>query len=178
MIRQSKGLRAVSTLLLCEDTPGLRERSTRCGADVMMTLPVDPELFIDKVQNLLDAAPRRSYRVILNVIVEGQNKGRSFLCNLENISTTGLLIKTDETLAQGDGLFCSFYLPDGTKVKVRGEIVRAAQDSWSKTGKYGVKFSDMPPDVRAAVDAFIHKELQQHNLGASSGHPAYPPAGI
>lgn len=173
MIRQSKGLRAVSTMILCEDTRGLRERGARCGANVVVTLPIDPTLFVGNIQKLLDAAPRRSYRVVLNVVVEGMNKDRSFLCNSENISEAGILIKTEETLAHGDRLSCSFYLPDGTKVNAQGEIVRAAQEAWSKTNQYGVKFTDMIPGIKTAIEAFINKERQQRDLGSSPGYEAH-----
>jgi CheY-like chemotaxis protein len=173
MIRQSQGLRSVSTIIIAENTPGLHERSVRCGPDAVLTQPVDAGLFLSKVQDLLVTAPRRSYRAMLNVAVEGTKKDRSFLCNLENISVAGALIKTEETLAPGDGLFCSFYLPDGTHVRVHGEIVRAVQEGWSKTFQYGVKFADIRPDARTAIEAFVNREIQKHHAGASSGHAEY-----
>ncbi len=62
VIRQSRELAAAFTFIICEDAPGHRERSSRCGAHAVMTMPVDPSLFARKAQELLDVTPRRSYR--------------------------------------------------------------------------------------------------------------------
>jgi hypothetical protein len=169
-IRQSKELAAAFTFIVCEDTPGHRERSSWCGANAVMTMPVNPVLFARKVQELLDVAPRRPYRVILNVVVEGASKNRTFLCSSENISARGLLIKTGENLGCGDRISCSFYLPGDAKVSVHGKIVRAVREEGSNINRYGVMFTDMSPDTRATVEAFINKEVRRNVESAPGPH--------
>jgi DNA-binding response OmpR family regulator len=168
-IQQSKELQTVLTLLICEDTLGLRERSSRCGAHAVMIKPVDLAVLARKVQELLDVPPRRSYRVILNVVVEGASKNRAFLCNSENISSGGMLITTEEQLTAGAGVSCSFYLPGGRKVSAHGTIARVIrQEPGAKMGRYGVAFANLGADTKAAIEAFINGEIQNRS-GSSPG---------
>lgn len=168
-IRQSKELQSVFTLLICENTLGLRERSSRCGAHAVMIEPIDPAALARKVQELLDAPPRRSYRVILNVVVEGASKNRAFLCKSENLSSGGMLITTEEQLTTGAGLSCSFYLPGGRKVTAHGTVARVIrQEPGSKTGRFGVAFTDLSPDTKAAIEDFISQEIK-NRPGSSPG---------
>jgi c-di-GMP-binding flagellar brake protein YcgR len=117
------------------------------------------------MQELLNIAPRKSYRVALTVAVEGKSKDRQFLYRTENISATGMLIKADEdALAQGDLISFSFYLPDGTHVEAHGEIQRVLRQATAPDARlYGIKFTDLGPPARAAIETAVKKE-QQHNL--------------
>ncbi len=168
VIRQSRELRSVITVLICEDSPGHRERSARCGPDVVVTSLRDPSALSRKVQELLDVAPRRAYRVILNVVVEGTSGNRTFLCSSVDISATGLLIKAEENLGTTDRVVCSFYLPDGTKVGAHGAVVRTMPETGSKSNRYGVMFTDMNPASRKAIEAFINKTTRSDTGTAPS----------
>lgn len=161
-IRLSRDLRTVSILIICPDTPGYRERGARCGANAVMVLPVGSVKLADKIKELLDISPRRSYRVILNVVVEGTRKNRPFLCSSENVSATGMLIKSEDPLTVGDRVACSFYLPGGSKVHINGKVARAVgPDPGSKAAFYGVQFTDMAPDSKSALDNFIEQEIRK-----------------
>jgi DNA-binding NarL/FixJ family response regulator len=161
MLHQSKELQSVFRLLICEDTPGFRERSSRCGAHAVMFKPVDPAVLARRVQELLDVPPRRSCRVILNVVIEGASRNRAFLCNSENISSSGMLISTEEPFAQGDVVSCSFYLPGGSKVIAHGTITRVVKQApGSKMNRYGVAFTALCADVKTAIEAFINREVR------------------
>ena len=158
-IRRGEHMRKVSIILLCGDSPADRERSSRCGVNTVLPLAVDPALFTDKVQELLDVAPRRHYRVVLNMAVEGKLGNRPFMCSSENISANGMLIRTPERLAQGDPVTCSFYLPDGTRLSAGGEVVRVVkQTSASDVHRYGIRFVSIAPDVESAIAAFVERE--------------------
>jgi PilZ domain len=161
MLRHSKELQPVFTLLICEDTPGFRERSSRCGAHAVMIRPVDPTALSLKAQELLDVPTRRSYRVILNVVVEGASRNRTFLCNSENISSSGMLISTEEPLMQGNAVSCSFYLPSGSKVIAHGTIARVVKEGpGSRMKRYGVAFTGLTTELKTAIEAFINREIQ------------------
>jgi DNA-binding response OmpR family regulator len=162
IIRQSKGLREVLAIIICRNTPAHRERCKQCGAHAVFTEPVDIGLLHLKMLEFLAVAPRQSYRVALNVAVEGKFNNRPFLYHTENISATGMLIKAEEVFAQGDQLSFSFYLPDGTRVSARGEVVRTVQRGNAPDGPlYGIKFTDIAPSVRSPIDTFVNKQLQK-----------------
>jgi len=73
-----------------------------------------------------------------------------------------MLIKAEEFFAQGDRLSFSFYLPDGTRVSARGEVVRTVQQGNAPDGSlYGIKFTDIAPSVQSPIDTFVNKQLQK-----------------
>jgi len=161
IINQSKELREVLTVVICDSTLFHRERCNRCGAHAVFATPIDIALLHLKIRQFLDVAPRQSYRVALNVAVEGKFNNRPFLYRTENISATGMLIKAEEIFAQGDRLALSFYLPDGTRVSARGEVVRIVKQGNAPDGcLYGIKFTDIAPSVQSPIDTFIKNELK------------------
>lgn len=165
LIRRGETLKHVSILLLCDPTPLHQELARRCGANTVLTLPVDTALLADTVRQLLDVPPRRAYRVVLNIAAEGVYENRPFLCHTENISAGGMLIKAREPLAPGNEISCSFYLPGGTRVNATGRVVRAdRKDAGADMMRYGISFLRLPAETAAAIAAF-----------ADEGRPAERP---
>jgi c-di-GMP-binding flagellar brake protein YcgR len=114
------------------------------------------DLLSIKMQQFLNTAPRTLYRAALAVAIEGKFKNRPVPFWTENISANGMLIKTEEPLAKEAGIFFSFFLPDGTHVSGYGEIVRVVQSETEPgTFLYGVKFTNIDPRAKAAIEAVI-----------------------
>lgn len=158
-IRRGETMRNVSILLLCDGTPAQRERCDRCGANAVVTKPVDHVLFARKVQELVDVAPRRFYRVGLNISIDGTRNERPLAFSLQNISTRGMLIRSGESLAQGESIACSFYLPDGKHLSATGKVIRVVKPASDiATSHYGVRFESLAPDAEYAIAAFIEKK--------------------
>ena len=95
-IRNNEALRDVSTILVCNDTLTQRERSKACRTNAVFTMPVDVTLLHIKMQELLSIAPRISYRVALAVAIQGKFKDRPLPFLTENISVSGMLIRTED----------------------------------------------------------------------------------
>jgi len=158
IIRGSREVRGVATILVCKDTLAHRERSKVCNANVVFTVPVNIAVLHPKVQELLNIAPRKFYRAALAVGIQGRFKNAPSQFRTENISTSGMLMKAEEPLAKGDGIFFSFFLPDGTHVSGYGEIARTVQLSTILNAFfYGVKFTSLDEETRAAIEATIRK---------------------
>jgi response regulator RpfG family c-di-GMP phosphodiesterase len=162
-LRRRKDLRDVSIIIICEDTPTHRSRAVQCGANAVLIQPVDAARLHMKAQEFLNVAPRQSYRVTLKVSVEGKFKNKPFLYRTDNISATGMLIlaeiKTGEMLVQGDLLSFSFYLPDGRQINAHGTVERIIpQTIVSNVFLYGIRFTDLTPDSKSALEIFIKKE--------------------
>ena len=168
IIRQGKQLKDALVIMACEDDVFLRERCGRWGAHAVLTMPVDPALLHSKVREFLNVAPRQSYRVVLNVTLEGKFKNRQFLCHTENLSATGVLIRTGQILSQGDIIACSLFLPNGTKIRANGEVARViAQNPGAKENLYGIRYTDLAGDIRSAIELFVDKEKQYVNVSVS-----------
>lgn len=159
IIRRGESMKKVSLLLLCDNTASHQELARRCCANAVITRPVDTALFASKVQQLLDVPPRRSYRVLLNITVEGKHDGRTVMCNSVNVSSGGMLIRAKEKLSPGDHIACSFYLPDGSRASAQGDIVRSFRaDSAADAAFYGIRFQTFSPGSEAAIAAFVRRE--------------------
>ncbi len=160
LIRESEELRKVSTIILCNDTLAHRARCKKCRTNAVFTKPVDIVLLLAKMQQLLNVAPRIDYRASLAVAIQGKFRDRPLPFRTENISASGMLIKAQEPLAEGDGIFFSFFLPDGTHVSGYGEITRINQPK-TEPDVYldGIKFTSIDPDVQKAIDAVVKKRV-------------------
>jgi DNA-binding response OmpR family regulator len=161
VIRSERALRAVSIVLLCPADPVLQERSSRCNANAVMTLPVSGSQVLERTQHLLSISWRESYRVLVSVNIEGSSRDKTFFGRSGDISATGMLIETERVLAQGDRVSCSFFLPGSAQLRLNGEIVRLIQQvAGAKVRQYGIKFLRIAPEAAAAIEDFIAKKSQ------------------
>jgi len=161
-IRSDRDLRKVSLIMFCLDNPTDRKRAERCNPNSILTFPVNTVHLLERARHLLNVQWRESYRVLLSVAVDGNNKERPFFCRSENISVTGLLLETERSLGTTDRLTCSFFLPDSKQITVTGEIVRIIkQQDKSEAKRYGVKFDKLTPEAKGAIEAFVQKKAQK-----------------
>lgn len=163
LIRNDSELRQVSLIMLCADNAAERERAERCKPNAVLTLPLDVDLLIEKAQQFLNISGRESYRVLLSVKIDGNNKDRSFFCKSENISATGLLLETDRVLSKGDRVLCSFFLPGSHRISLTGEVVRDMKKaSGTAVNRYGIRFFKVSADDKAAIEQFVDKKAQMN----------------
>jgi CheY-like chemotaxis protein len=155
-LRENEVLRQVSSIIIAQDTLDHREQAKRCRANAVFIMPVDPVLLQSRVQQFLDIAPRKSYRTTLAVAIQGSFKDKPRPFYTENISARGMLIRSEEPLAKGDGIFFSFFLTDGTHVSGYGEIIRIARTPGALY-QYGIRFTNVDPTVSAAIQAAMEK---------------------
>jgi hypothetical protein len=125
-------------------------------ADAVITRPFKPAQLLVQAKTLLNLSWRETFRVLLNVAIEGTVSTNHFVCNSLDISLAGMLIETAQTFNQGDRLSCSFFMPNMTQIQLTGEIARTIQPvpgvdaNW-----YGVHFLNLPPDAAKTLEAFI-----------------------
>jgi DNA-binding NarL/FixJ family response regulator len=167
VIRRSEALRKVSLLLLVDNDLAQRERALRIGANCILPLAAPTDAISQKIHGLLNIAPRRSYRVIMNIAVEGRRSSKPFMCSMENVSAHGMLIRTAEVLSPGDRIQCSFFLPDGTRVAAEGTVVRTVPGTGGlPSQKYGVQFLGMSQADESAISSFVERELKRQQESA------------
>ena len=157
-LRQDEKLRTVSTILVSTDTLNHRERCKQCKANAVFSRPVDTALLYLKAQQFLNVTPRKVYRATLALAIQGTFKDRPKPFWTENISSQGMLIRSEEELEQGEGIFFSFFLPDGTHVSGYGEISRIDMvKNAAGLFFYGIRFTNIQQADQAAIDAFLGK---------------------
>jgi len=157
IIRKDENLSKVSIIILCDNNKADVDRSSNCGANTVLTMPLSPEVLSNLVFNLLNIPRREAYRVLINVLVSGKHDNKSFLCSSVNISCSGILIETDNKLDLGDNVSCSFFLPGvKNKITVNGTIVRV--NNKNDIDEYGIKFAHLNYEGRTSIEAFIQSK--------------------
>jgi CheY-like chemotaxis protein len=160
IIRNDRELRYVSILITCSNNTADIERASKCKANTYITKPIQIEKLIEKVTQLLNIPLRKDYRVLITVTIKGSNKNDFFLCSSRDISSSGMLIETERSLEKGDIISCSFFLPGSEQIITTAEVVRALKKSDSPP-QYGLKFLNLNPGYRAAIEEFVNRRVSK-----------------
>lgn len=161
-IRKDPELRSVAIIMVCACDRSEMERSMHFGANAVVLKPIKPPLLLAKAGQLLDVPWREAYRVRLSVSVAGNDGDDAFFYRSLDITTTGILMETNQTFNLGDRVFCSFVLPDVTPVQTMGEVVRTIkQASGAEANRYGVRFVDLTPDKKKAIENYLEVKALQ-----------------
>jgi len=131
----------------------------KAGCDHYITKPIKQTELLEKASELLKIPLRRSLRIFVKIEVEGSNKKESFFATSENISVDGMFIVCDKTLEINSKITLKFFLP-GThdEIQIHGTVVRIDP---SKNNGYGVRFEQIPPDIRKKLEDFVNASSQQ-----------------
>ena len=157
LVRNDDTLKKVSFIMVCDNTPGDLERCQKCGANSYVIRPVDPAVLLEKASQLISIPQRTGIRVLIKVSVRSDIKNQPFFCTSVNISTSGILLEVDKAAPGGEILTCSFFIPGSDSIAAHGEIMRMGEVS-PGTYHWGVKFIDLLPDHKTAIEAFVKKK--------------------
>jgi hypothetical protein len=155
-IRRDEATRETSILIACRDVAAEIDRALRCKANDYITKPVDVDLLVQKASQLLNISQRKSCRVLLKISIDGRTTGAPFFCTSQNISDTGMLIKTEKVLAKDEHIACSFYLPGSERIVTDAMVVRAVPEG-DGTWQYGIHFTNLSPLYRTVIETFISR---------------------
>jgi c-di-GMP-binding flagellar brake protein YcgR len=118
-------------------------------------------MLLDAVHQLMSIPMRETYRAPIGVRVQCSSGIKHSMGYSENISVTGMLFDSEETLLKGEMISCWFVLPDSTHVRTDAEIVRVADKaSEHDANQYGIRFLNLAVGCRTAIDAYIRKRLR------------------
>ena len=156
VIREDEELRRVSIIIVCTSAASDIARVCRCKANSFITKPIHHRELIDKVTQLADVPERKSSRVLLKVSVNGRSARGPFICSSRDISTAGILLQSDRTLAIGDVISCNFLLPDSSRIFADLEIIRVTRAD-DNTFLYGARYVDLSPEHKFALKVFTNK---------------------
>lgn len=147
------------------------ERSVRFDTSVLRVEGPIVVLNAPKDVDLIDTEPRRGMRASVRSMVdysvlvaayispsmdrpkEGETLWQS--CLLENVSESGAMIETSDTLELHNVLLLRFSLPQQGLFQTPGIVVRCTD---APTPKYGVRFSNLHPDDRRRIAAYVKEQ--------------------
>jgi len=134
-----------------------------CGADAHIQTPFEPENLTRRIASILNLPNKRATRVLVKVKVNGSIKSEPFFSISHNISTTGMMLEAEQSLAIGDLVSCSFYLPESERLTAPCKVVRI-EKAHGTTNRYGVEFAELDNESRVVIDEFIRQEREAGNF--------------
>ncbi|HTR45249.1 MAG TPA: PilZ domain-containing protein [Thermodesulfovibrionales bacterium] len=166
-IREDDMLRDVSIIIVSPGDEAGLNRCLDCRANAFLTLPVNGPVLLQEAHQLLHIAPRRAFRIPLRVKIGGTTKNTSFTGFVENVSTSGMLVRTAAVLFEGDSVVCTFSLPGLGRITTDTEVVRLLpREGQGAAHRYGVRFTD-PGSVVPIIEGFVTSRSGEHGGGAA-----------
>jgi len=159
IIRNNDRLSKVSIILICPTDIDNPDKLLDIRANSLLPSTVDPMTLMEESQKLLNIATRKSLRFNIDVEIHGSTKKSSYTGMVVNISSSGILFRSNATIHEGDIIRCSFILHDKTSVNTEAEIVRVVEDRDGTTDSryfyYGASFTGLDKKTASAIKHFI-----------------------
>ena len=171
---------AIGDMPIREFIAGLRERGSECANAQILVLadeaapppPVDaggavavlpitaPARVLEEVASrLLGVAPRQAQRLLMKVELQLDQARQLLMCQTENISKVGMLLRSDRPFPLGATLVFDFTPPgDRSSIRGRAEVVRHTTPDVENVHGVGVRLLDFQADGRARWEAFLAKQ--------------------
>lgn len=165
IIRKDGQLRNVSIIMVCSGSDADVKRCMNCGANAFVSTPLNSAVILPEAFRLLNIAERKAHRFPVKVKCDGMKEGRPFVANVVNISSSGMLIRAQAGLMEGDSLVCAFTLPGLGKVTLTAEVVRVIPARPGREAGYGISFTDISSEAVSAIDSLAGSSVRDKVLG-------------
>ena len=93
--------------------------------------------------------------------VAGEMGNVKFTASAINISSTGILIESEQPLNIRDIINCSFLLPGTLAISVTGEIVRILKKPAGNIHQYGIRFTSISASAQRIIEDFVKTVLSR-----------------
>lgn len=161
-VRQTGEPNRRTPLLLLTEADRLEEAQglIGLGANRAVPLTITAEELQAEVSSLLKVAPRLSIRVMASLEIHLDEGKTLAVCQTENVSSTGMLIRTQVGYPKGTRLKFEFNLPlDPRPVKGEGEVVRHTAMNRESIRGVGVRFVTFEGDGQRRFAAYLEDSL-------------------
>jgi hypothetical protein len=155
---QSKCSRA-QVILLSDDPNGA---CVLPDGPLCTVLPLQaPTRLVDEVaMRFLGVEPRQSQRLMVRVEVHLDQGRQLVMCQTENVSKVGMLLRSQHTFPLGTTLAFDFTPPgDRSPIRGRAEVVRHSLPDIENVHGVGVRLLEFQADGRSRWDEFLAKKI-------------------
>ena len=139
----------------------VRNRAITAGADLFIEQPLPRQYFIEKIKGVLDQQTRTTERISVHGEVDLVWEKGKFSSAVGDLSSSGMLISTEESLPDGTSVSLNFVLPGYKKeLTVTGQVVRTIRYSNSSPTRLtglGVRFVQFHGDSQKRLESYIEK---------------------
>jgi len=151
--------RGAAILLLAEPDQVDVARALRSrGVNRVMLVTDPPEIICDQMATLLEVAPRVEIRLATNVEAALGNTGRELFCQTVNLSSTGMLIRTQHRPPLGTPVVFKIHFSEtaGT-IYGRGDIVRHATTGQGGVDGVAIRFVSFAKDGAELLQTYMER---------------------
>jgi len=134
------------------------ERWVGHGANRAVSVEESPERLQQAVSALLAVAPRSSLRMMVRVVVNMGEGAALEMAQTENLSETGMLVRTDEIYPLGSHLTFEFHM-GGDRLPIRGEglVVRRTTAGRESVRGVGIRFISFERDGGVRLQRYLRE---------------------
>ena len=120
-----------------------------------------PQIISEQMSALVEVAPRADVRLSTNLETALGNTGRELFCQTENISRTGMLVRTKHRPQLGSTVVFKIHVGDGGPPIIgRGELVRHTSPAFGQHDGVGIRFISFAGDGVERLDTFLEQEFR------------------
>ncbi len=128
------------------------------GANRVLRLEDAAEELQETVSGLLAVAPRKAARFLARMEIKLGGAKDMILCQTENLSASGMLIRTERRYDKGTKIDFEFSLPDDTRPIVGvAEVMRHTIVGRDKVGGIGVRFLSFGGDSQRRFATYLQQ---------------------
>jgi uncharacterized protein (TIGR02266 family) len=160
-LRSRSAASAASPLLVLCDGPRLGEAKRMLGDGPGEVLPADePWRLMEQVAaRLLGVAPRRRTRLMVRLETVLSTERNRIMCQAENVSEGGLLVRTDKMHPVGTRLAFEFQPPsERSPITGEADVVRHAVPEIERVQGLGLRFVSFRGDSQKRLLDYLRQE--------------------
>ncbi len=158
-VRQPDSKCLTSPILLLADADSATETSSYIGrgANRVLHLEDAEDELQATVSSLLAVAPRKNARFLARMEIKLGGAKDMILCQTENLSASGILIKTERRYEKGTRIDFEFSLPDDIRpISGVAEVVRQTMVGRDKVGGIGMRFLSFAGDSQRRFESYVN----------------------
>lgn len=126
------------------------------GVNTVFCLEDPPEALPRVLDNMIDVAPRHALRTMSRLEIELKLGTAKVLCQTENLSMTGMLIRTDQAYPVGSKFTFELTFPgDRDPIRGRAEIVRHTLKNRERITGVAARFLPFPPEDQRRLETHL-----------------------
>ena len=159
-LRNTTSLSRHAAVLLLVAPERLKDAEEYVGKGVNRVIATDepPQVLQGAVAELLGVAPRFPLRVAMRIEVALEKGTARTLCQTENLSTSGMLVRTPQALAEGTELRFEISLPrQSTPVRGTAVVARRTDTLREKVSGVGIHFVSFEGKDGERFEAFVNE---------------------
>lgn len=159
-VREDRSPCKRSSLLLLHPSERSQEAATYVGRGANRAIPLEatPSEIQENISSVLNVAPRKAARFLARFQVTLGGTNDMLLCQTENLSTTGMLIRTDRRYDRGTQIEFEFSV-EGDHRPIRGvaEVVRQTLIGREDMRGIGMRFLSFDSDSQRRLERFLQQ---------------------